>query len=281
MKTCPRCHTELPTEARFCYQCGAPQLPPPPPPGLRGPRIDWSLPLIPQFNDFFLQQFRERVTKRHDNRLAEYQERLYTTEFRETAYRRLETLALEAEQMRAGLDWEAEHALRVLEHTAADLLDFFFVHHCGDLNRIALPKAILRFQDARRWSEVDPYRLVLDYLDLESSGATVYTDFVTMPDHKLQNAGRAFLHAARDERVLFIVDQSLLGSGKVGYALTDAGLYWKSLLQPAHAVLYTELMHLDLDGDHLLINRTFFDAGRAINLRMLMLLEKIQRLMRG
>ena len=279
MKRCPRCETELPDEARFCYHCGAPQLPPPPPPGLRGPQIDWSRELVPQFNEFFLQQFRDRVQKRHGNRIAEYQERLYTASFRETAYRRMETLGLEAEQMRASLDWDPEHAERVLAHTVADLLDFFFVQHCTDLNAVALPKAILRYQDNKQWREIDPYRLAMDYLDFADSGTTVYTDFVTMPSRKLKNAGRSFLRAAPDERVLFIVDQSLLGSNKEGYALTDAGIYWKALLQPAHAVLYTELLHLEMKAGHLMINRTFFDAGKTINPRLLMLLEKIKRLL--
>lgn len=278
MKSCPRCETELPDEARFCYHCGAPQLPPPPPPGLRGPQIDWSGELVPQFNEFFLQQFRDRVQKRHGNRIAEYQEQMYTTSFRETAYRRLETLALEAEQMRASLDWDPEQAERVLSHTVADLLDFFFVHHCAELNQVSLPAAILRHQNSKQWREVDPFRLAMDYLALDSSGATVYTDFVTMPSRKLKNAGRAFLRAAPDEKVLFIVDQSLLGSNKEGYALTDAGIYWKALLQPAHAVFYTELLHLEMKDNHLMINRTFFDAGNTVNPRMLMLLEKIQRL---
>jgi hypothetical protein len=256
-------------------------LPPPPPPGLRGPQIDWERELVPQFNEFFLQRFQRRVEKRHDNRIAEYQERMYTTGFRETAYRRLETLGIEAEQMRASLDWVPEHAERVLAHTVADLLDFFFVRHCADLNRIALPTAILRYQDSQRWADVDPFRLAMDYLQLADSGATVYTDFVTMPARKLKNAGQSFLHAAPDERVLFIVDQSLLGSNKAGYALTDAGIYWKALLQPPHAVLYTELVHLATEKDHLSINRNFFDAGRTVNPRMLLLLEKIKRLLQN
>jgi len=74
------------------------------------------------------------------------------------------------------------------------------------------------------------------------------------------------------------VDQSLLGNLKNGFALTDSGLYWKSLLQPNHAVFFKDLRPVTTEEKSLRINDHFFDAGRRLNLKLALLLEKLRRM---
>ena len=121
----------------------------------------------------------------------------------------------------------------------------------------------------------------MDYLDFAGESEKVYTDFVAMPPKVLRNATRAFLHADRDERIFFICDQSLLGNGKSGFALTDASIYWKPIFQPAGAATFTTLGEVRRGDGHLLIDGQFFDAGTGLNLKVAVLLDKLRRMHLG
>ncbi|MEM9836611.1 MAG: GNAT family N-acetyltransferase [Bacteroidota bacterium] len=158
-----------------------------------------------------------------------------------------------------------------------DLIEYFIVeegksHHGG-----IFPQRLLRYQSCQ-WNKVDRFQLMNSYLDFEEESETVYTDFISMSARKLKNATRSFLYAGHDERIFFIVDQSLMGSLKNGFALTDKGLYWKNVLQPNHVVYFSELTTVVVQHDHLLINDHFFDAGKRLNYKVAMLLRKLSRL---
>lgn len=277
-KVCPQCGLALPAEARFCYHCGTPQ------PSTKTIEnlddLDWAQELLPQFSRRFWQRLEERVQlEQQENKTAAYQEEVYQTGFRETVHRRLQQHI--DHYVEAGFPATDAARTKAAEELAClldDLLDFFFVVHTPSLNAVRLPQAILRYQDAD-WESVNLFQLVMDYLDLQGEGMNFFTDFVTMPIHKLRNAGQAFLQPARDERIFFIADQTLFGSFRDGFAMTENALYWKAPLQPAQSLPYRNIRALEREQDWRLFNGLYFNVNPAINTRMLLLLRKLKRLL--
>ncbi len=159
----------------------------------------------------------------------------------------------------------------------ADLAEYFIVETAAELSNNVLPQRLLRYQSVN-WDTADLFRLVMDYLDFEAESEQVYTDFVAMPAKALKNASRSFLRAAKDERIFFICDQSLISSAKNGFAVTDSGIYWKNVLQPAGAATFTTLKETRLDQGHVVIDGQFFDAGNRLNLKVAVLLDKLRRM---
>jgi len=158
----------------------------------------------------------------------------------------------------------------------ADLTEYFIVETAADLHGGILPQRLLRHQSVD-WVKADLFRLVMDYLDFESESERVYTDFVVMPSRALKNATQSFLQAAKDERVFFICDQSLISQAKNGFALTDAGIYWKNVLQPPGQATFTTMQAPRLEQGHVIIDGQYFDAGGRLNLKMAVLLDKLRR----
>ena len=278
MKICPNCQTSLPPEARFCYQCGALQLPSLEP--AAAPDWDWQAPLVPQAFSRFQERLSERVVcEQNEAQLAQYQERLYESNYRETVQRRLqqweESLAL-PEDDKVG----QSRTLRELRHLSDDLLDFFFIMHCSDLNRVVLPERMLRYQQLPP-EEIDLGEMALAFLDFEHEEDRLYTDFVTMPVSKIRNAGKAFLFPDKTEKIWFICDQSLLGNAKKGFAMTEKALYWKSGLQPAQRIYYHKLFALAKEKEWLLINELYFNASPSLNTKMIWLLRRLAGLLRA
>lgn len=168
-------------------------------------------------------------------------------------------------------------ATKRIEDTLADLTEYFIVETAADLSGKVLPQRLLRHQSVD-WETVDLFKLVMDYLDFERESERVYTDFVTMPERSLRNATRSFLKAGKDERVFLICDQSLISQAKNGFAVTDSGLYWKTVLQPAGRVLFKTLEKIKLEQGHLKLDGQFFNAGASLNLKLALLLKKLGRM---
>ncbi len=171
----------------------------------------------------------------------------------------------------------ATAAQRRLRNTLADLTEYFVVETAGDLSGGVLPQRLLRHQSID-WDTADIFKVVMDYLDFDRESERVYTDFVTMPSRALRNATKSFLQAKKDERIYFICDQSLISQAKNGFAVTDAGLYWKNVLQPAGVVTFTTLERVHLAQGHLQLDGQFFNAGSRLNLKMAVLLDKLRRM---
>ena len=169
-----------------------------------------------------------------------------------------------------------DRAHRIL-NIQEDLVEYFLVKAADEVHRGAFPKRILRHQSVD-WQTVDIFRLVMDYLDFEGETEIVYTDFMTMPPRALKNATQSFLRAARDERVLFVCDQSLISKAKNGFAMTDAGIYWKNVFQPPGQSLYKLMPPPKLEDGHLTVDGQFFDAGATLNIKVALLLDKLRRI---
>ncbi|WP_367389348.1 zinc ribbon domain-containing protein [Lewinella sp. LCG006] len=275
MKICPNCQTSLPPEARFCHQCGALQLP-----SLEraaAPGWDWQAPLVPQAFSRFQERLGERVVcEQNEAQLPQYQERLYESNYRETVQRRLQQWE---KSIAIPLDKSDQHrVLHELRHLSDDLLDFFFIMHCSDLNRVVLPELLLRYQQLPL-EEINLGEMAMTFLDFEHEEERVYTDFVKMPVNKIRNAGKAFLFPEKAEKIWFICDQSLLGNAKKGFAMTEKALYWKSGLQPAQRVYYHKLFALTKEKEWLLINELYFNASPSLNTKMIWLLRRLARLL--
>lgn len=275
MQQCSNCQTELPEGARFCFHCGAPQA---------APSMEWEVgnyitlsdDLEQQLVNRFFEQLQQMVVEEQQaDRSKLYAERVYASGFREMLHRRIEQLS---EQLIAksedGKMLESTYEQAVKE-VLEPMLDYFFIEYCKDLNSHPIPEAILQYQ-GKKLSEIDLFQFVLDYLDFANEKETVYTDFLKMPIEKLRNAGKMFLFPEKNERILLICDQSLLGSCKEGFALTEAAIYWKAYLQKPKVVHFKNLDAIVRDKEWLLINGSFFSVNPSFNVKMMKLLKKLK-----
>ena len=223
----------------------------------------------------FREHMQERVTAYFGTkRVKKYDEVLE----RDTAFQQLRDGSLNnlAHWLNSG-DRTVGAAEQRLNDTLADLTEYFIVETAGELSKGVLPQRLLRYQSVD-WETVDLFQLVMDYLDFDKERELVYTDFVSMPARALRNATKSFLQAGKDERIFLICDQSLISQAKNGFAVTDSGVYWKNVLQPAGVTMFTTLESLSLDQGHLEIDGQFFNAGSTLNLKMAVLLDKLRRM---
>ncbi len=228
-------------------------------------------------SQFFL-AFRERIeTEHHPNRLEAYTERLYQSGFQEVIVRRAEQLAAQIHVLDQAEELNERRLEGLLTNAFEDLLDYFIIRHCTDLNAVTLPEAVLSYQGLR-YEDVNLFQMVMHYLDFAREEETIYTDFLSMPLDKLKNASLSFLHPQPEERIYFICDQSILGSVREGFAMTERALYWKAPLEPARQVIYDNLQTIERKKDWITINGLFFNVNQSLNFKMLKLLKKIKRL---
>ena len=278
MRRCARCNTPLPVEARFCWNCGSEQPLRDPRTGGAPARIDLHGNIEAQLNEQFFLALRGRTEREHDPELfPDFSERLYTSGFRDTVVRRMVQLSSLLEEMRdSGEAWPQE-VNALIEDLFEDLLDQFIIRFAQDLCEVSYPEAILKYQYADS-STVSLTQMILDFLQPEQEGEDFYTDFLRMPVEKLTQSGKSFLFPAKDEKILMIVDQSVLGTCKEGYAFTDRALYWRAPLQKPRYAAYAQLRDFRREKNWIAINEQFFNSTPAINHRLLRLLSRLQRL---
>lgn len=271
MKNCENCKTVLPVGAKFCFHCGAPQIDKATEESSN--RIDPEKDIGAQINEQFFLALKDRVEAEHNpKKFQVYAERLYESGFRETIYRRSEQLA-----NRVARNKNSKQINQWIDNLYNELLDFFLIHYCKDLNEVLLPEAILKYQNVTL-EQIDLPQLIFDYLDFDNEQEQIYMDFLTMPIDKLKNAGKSFLFPEKQEKILLICDQSLFGSCKEGFALTEKALYWKAHLEKARKVNFQAINEVKRTEDWITINGLFFNANPSINLKMLKLLKKLNHI---
>lgn len=274
MKTCHVCKTTLPDNARFCFNCGAPQRIVQ---TVAMPQLNLRGNVEQQIEEQFFLTFRERIEAEHGVHVLEnYSNRLYQSGFQEVISRRAEQLAAQIHILDQADELSDRRMAGLLVNSIEDLLDYFIIRHCSDLNAIQLPEAILSYQGLK-WSDVNFFQMVMHYLDFAKEQETIYTDFLAMPLDKLKNASQSFLHPQPQERIFFICDQSILGSVREGFAMTERGIYWKAQLEKARQVTYDNLQTIERKKEWITINGFFFNVNQSVNLKMLKLLKKIKR----
>ena len=272
MQKCPNCHTELSNLALFCHECGA---------ILSFEEKTPDQPKAEALEQQILGQFFVALKKRveeewHSDKYQLYSERLYDSGFREIVHRRALELSEGFSDNASQQDVPVELEMQI-SVIFEELLDFFFIHYCKDINDVYLPEAILKYQQIDP-AELNLFQMVFDYLNLDHEDEDYYTDFLQMPMKKLTNAGKFFLFPGKKEKILIIFDQSFFGSLKEGFALTEKAIYWKAYLQTARKVTFTELQKIQKEKEWITINGHFFNVNRSINLKMMKLLKKLMSL---
>lgn len=280
---CVNCHTELPANARFCLQCGTAQQEPRAGSEEELLLIDLKGNVSRQLTDAFFKRLSQKIAEEQPGaEESAYRELIYESGFRDLLHRREARLGDELRYLADHNEPPARQNAKVRQQLD-ELTDYFMIHYARSLNTIALPEAILRHQGPGA-EDLPMESLIFDYLDFSSEpDEKVYTDFVKMPVQQLRNAGKFFLAPERrDERIFFICDQSLLGSCKEGFAMTERGLYWKAQLQTPNFVLYENLERVAREKEWLLIDGAFFNVNLRFNIKMLKLLRKLrERVGRG
>ncbi|PHI19979.1 hypothetical protein CEQ90_10545 [Lewinellaceae bacterium SD302] len=196
-----------------------------------------------------------------------YWEQLLTSDFKEIAERSLSQLA------NSSADQEDR-----LKTIFADLTEYFIVSETDEEHGEVFPQRLLRHQ-TQEANQIDLFTLINDYLELGNEQERVDTDFITISPKRLKNATKSFLLARPGERIYFLIDQSLLGNLKNGFAFTDQAFYWKAMLQPNHVAYYNELEEVRMNKGAVQINGHFFDTGkRKLNLKIVLLLKRLARL---
>lgn len=278
---CPSCAKKNPADARFCYGCGSPMSP---------IFLSKSVPqnskydfhnldiLQEQVKSLFFEEVKRLSAWIAPDKVEEYLKTVVTTNFYVTVDRRAKQIAEEFSEMNFNQVTPSVFQLeKQLENAVSSLAIYHIVNNCKEISSITLPEKMLKYERAIR-GQVDLKQMIFDYLDLASEKEKVYTDFVKMPFHTLQNAAKNFVFAAKDEFIFLISDTTFLGSGKEGFAITEFGLYWKATLEKPQKVYFHHIARLEKHKTWFKVNNRFFNINPSLNVKMLFLLEKLKNI---
>jgi RNA polymerase subunit RPABC4/transcription elongation factor Spt4 len=222
----------------------------------------------------FYKAFQIRLIEEHNVALHQsYNDRLKNSEFIRSIEYRIKQLAESAESQ------AVKNKILRYQHDLVfeELIDYFIIRHCTDLNEVAYPERILKYQGLK-FRQLNLSQLINDYLDYDKGDLAVYTDFVTMPPAKLKNAADSFLFPRKGETLFLIADRSISGNCKDGFALTNKAIYWKMLLEEPQRVYYHKLRDIRREEDWITINGMFFNVNKNLNLKLIRLLKKFREL---
>jgi RNA polymerase subunit RPABC4/transcription elongation factor Spt4 len=277
--TCPSCGEETDLLAEVCINCGFrfssntgknSQKPPP-------DNIFDTSPveeLEQNIADRFSIAFERRLAEEHKPSLRNlYIDRFYQSDFLGSVNYRIQQLAEQVSRL--DKDDAAKNAL--LSPAFEELLDYFIIRYCQELNETYFPESILQWQ-GMSLDKINLGAMISSYLDFDRESETVYTDFVTMPAQKLKNAAQNFLFPQKGETIYFICDLSMLGSCKEGFTMTRDCIYWKMPFEKKQRVFYKNLEEIKRQEDWITINGIFFNANKSLNLKLLRLLKRLKAL---
>ncbi len=276
---CPYCATENDLDATACSSCGKPLFAEDAPPAhvATDDIFDTSQmdSLAQQVADQFSLTFEERLHEEHHKSLhGAYIDRFFKSDFRTSADSRIQQLAEEIHDISGEKKEVKKQRNAILLPAFEELIDYFIIRYCDDLNETHLPEAILKYQGLSK-EQIDVGQMIFDYLELEKEDETVFFDFVSMPAKKLKNTADSFLHPKKGETIHFICDLSILGTCKEGFAMTDQCVYWKMPLEKKQRVYYSKLKKIKREEDWITINGIFFSANKSLDIKLLRLLKRM------
>jgi hypothetical protein len=315
MKYCPKCHTQLVADAKFCHNCGAKveialvacghcQKKNPADAALcyscvqplgtydlsahrEQPFLNLSFRrediLEDELKNLFFHLLKQTVEVIAPERYSRYLEQFYFSNFNRTVDLRARQLAAEYFE-KANKQHPPSIVMmeKELENAIEAIVQTHLVLNCRDINPVLLPDGMLRHERTHRGTlrNVGVLRnMIFDYLDFQNERKKPVTDFIAMPEEKLKNASIRFLHAAMDEQVFFLWDDSLFGNNfREGFGMTEFGLYWKAPMDKPRRVYYHNIEHLTRQKDHITINGMYFHVNNAMDTKMLFLLAKLARI---
>lgn len=223
--------------------------------------------------DRFSLAFERRLREEHHPSLHNaYIERFYKSDFRTSVDFRIRQLAEQAQR-----NPNDAQRFNFAAPAFEELIDYFVIRYCADLNEAVLDEKILKYQ-GRNVEQINLGEMILDYLDFNAEGETVYFDFITMPANKLKNAAQNFLFPQKGESIFFICDLSTFGACKDGFSMTRDCIYWKMPLEKKQRVYYKNLEEIKRQEDWIVINGIFFNANKSLNIKLLRLLKKLREL---
>jgi hypothetical protein len=276
---CPSCAKKNPADTRFCYSCGNPMkaitL------GndyLKNSKYDFEIldNLEEQIKALFFEELKRLSSWVAPEKTDEYLKSVLTKNFYQTVDRRARQIAEEFSELNFRQTTPSVFLLeKQLENAVSSLALYHIVHNCKDLNPVNIPDKVMKYERAYR-GNVDIRQMIFDYLDFSSERERVYTDFVKMPFGALGNAAKSFVFAAKDEDLIFISDSTFLRSGKEGFAMSAFALYWKAPLEKPQKIYYHHLARIERHKTWLKINNKFFNINPTLNIKMLLLLEKLK-----
>lgn len=279
---CPHCQKKNPADVRFCYGCGQQMEAFVLSPLLRSTisKYDFEIPekLEEQIKNQFFEALKIYAGWIAPDRTNDYLLSVVTKGF-------TKTLDLRAKQLADSLsaDYNGKihpsviHLEKTLENAISSLAIYHIVYNCKDLNPCYLSEKIVRYENAKRGS-VDLKAMIADYLSFEHEKEKYYTDFVTMPTTVLQNAAKSFLFAARGEFIYFISDQSFLNTGKEGFAMSEFAIYWKTPMEKPQKLYFHHIARLEKQRDWVKLNDRFFNVNPSLNVKVLLLLDKLKKI---
>jgi len=162
----------------------------------------------------------------------------------------------------------------LIDNTFESLLDRFITTHTQELNTWQPP-------DVTRWElikkeDLDVEKMIFDYLDITDDDTKHYLNFINVPLPKLKNAHKSFLFAEKTERLLVLSDQTIFGSCKEGYAITNKGIYWKAFFNKPNHYFFEELYDIRREQDWIKVNGQYFHVDEKMNFKLLKLLKKLR-----
>lgn len=288
--TCIHCEGLNPIDADFCIHCGEdienstggdlsleyysnykPKYP-----------LDFreSVRLPVQLRTYFLKSLKERLIKEgNEQYFDEYVNRFLESPFLKTFDQSAiemteQSYLLQADQS-ADSAWQVD---RYLTQEFERLMNNFVITEGAKIHDISPITEELTGYEESTFPTTETANLILDSLNLSEESEKWYHDLSAMPKLKLQNAKDFFLFTEPEETIFLICDQTIFGSCREGFALTEKALYWKAHFNKAQQVNYKEIESLELSEEWLVINGQFFNANPAINVKMIHLLKKLKGL---
>ncbi|MGB1217033.1 MAG: zinc ribbon domain-containing protein [Saprospiraceae bacterium] len=282
---CPSCTHKNEPNAKFCSKCGCalaysndfatidytPKFP------LNFEHIN----KIPeQIGGHFFAQLKQRLRDEHDvKKYEDYVSIFYDSGFDNRFNIRASQLAEEAYTIHCRQDVSIQPEIdALLTRNFEGLLDHFIIMQCNHLNEFPLSESILKYENSTQ-TDVNLSEMIFDYLQIEEeSNEKLFLDFVSMPTVKLKNAAKSFLFADKKEKVYLICDQTVFGSCKEGFAITERGIYWKAHFNRAYRVHFDNLQEIKREKDWISINGRYFHVNNRFNLKLLKLLKRLKRM---
>lgn len=282
---CPSCETINESNAKFCKACGCALGFKPMTKG-----IDYQAhyplnfkemgKLKDQIGTYFFTELKKKLVEEQDVKLYEqYVRHFYDSGFDKQFDKKAEQLADEAYTIHLKQDETVDPTIDNLLKTNFDaLIDHFMIMHCKTINPVSLSENILKYQNAKR-DDVILGEMIHDYLDLENeSREKFYLNFLKIPENKMKNAAQSFLFADAKEMIYVLGDQTVFGSCKEGFALTERGIYWKHHFHKAYAVFYDNLQEIKKENEWITINGRYFHVNASFDLKLMKLLKKIKKI---
>ncbi|MGK0387576.1 MAG: hypothetical protein ACI94Y_000302 [Maribacter sp.] len=283
---CPSCESENARGAKFCMQCGC----------ALSVRLDSSVDkkytvsyplnfakigqLSDQISGHFFTHLKKRIVAEHPSRTYnEYVTAFYDSSFDKRFAIKATQLAEETYTIHCRQDSTIlQETDRLLERSFDSLIDHFIIMHCKDLNEVNIPESILKYNGKTK-NEINVEEMIFDYLDLDNEKKEkFYLDFIAVPQSKIKTAAQSFLFADKKEMVYLLCDQTVFGSCKEGFAITERGIYWKAHFNKAFAVHYENLQEIKREKDWININDRYFHVNPSFDFKMMKLLQKMKEI---